>query len=490
MRQRQNKSAHPQKQGRVDGGSTAPAGDRQSRLGNSAVAAQARSAGEAQPSAGRRTRQRAIEGGTSRPDKVRSGLCGALIGAAEIVVGAAETGNQVAAKVQDGCPAEILSAVGDRLKVRVLHDGENVDGWVDRAVFSDQPALTRNEEDPAQSDDFVYSRFGGDHSPKAPSARDPAQGAVGDCFLIASMAAVAGASPETIEKAVKHDPEKGTYTVRFHEEVGRGRYQPVDIEVDAWLPTDKSGRDDPAYAGQPGGKLWPAIIEKAYAKWKGGYDVLGEGGYGDEAMSELTGARSQSVDPNSLSEEEVVPYFQAAKRDKKAIYAGVVDTARSDTQTPFSGGGDGPYRGTLKHTHRWNHIKPGTVRIEDTKGKAGSARDVSQEGAKTGRLSGSQVANGNIDYQSNVTELAFRAGLGPAEAKDLAVTFEYEGVVDVNKMLIGNHAYAFESVLPDGTLQFYNPWGTYQPKPITPAEFLKHFNSLATNRPPAEKSVD
>lgn len=499
MRQRQNKPATPTSTSR--GESSGPAateraqqaprvgGDRQSRLGNQAVAEQARAEGSEKPK-GRRPSQRAVVGGTSRPDQIRSGVHGALIGAAEIVVHATEDGKQTAARVPDGTAAEVLSTKGERLKVRVRSGDQNVEGWVDAAVFSDQPALTRDEEDTSKADDLVYSKFEGDHSPQAPTGKDTAQGAAGDCFLIASMAAVANASPATIEKAISYNAEKGSYTVRFYEEEGRNRYKPVDIEVDAWLPTAADNRKDPSYAGDQGGKLWPAILEKAYAKWKGGYDVIGEGGYGDQAMAELTGARSQSKNPSSMAEKDVVPYFEQARKDQKAIYAGVIDTAKSDTQTPFSGSGDGPLRGTLKHTHRWNHVKPGTVRVEDTKGKAGSARDQGQEGAKTGRLVGTNVASGNIDYKSNVTELAYKAGLGPADAKDLAVSFEYEGVVDVNKMLIGNHAYAFESVLPDGTLQFYNPWGTYQPKPVTASEFLKYFNSLSTNQPPAEKTAE
>ena len=67
------------------------------------------------------------------------------------------------------------------------------------------------------------------------------------------------------------------------------------------------------------------------------------------------------------------------------------------------------------------------------------------------------------------------------------MTFEYEGVLDVNKTIIANHAYAFEGVVGK-ELQFYNPWGSYQPKPITPAEFLTYFDSLTTNAPPAAKT--
>jgi hypothetical protein len=63
--------------------------------------------------------------------------------------------------------------------------------------------------------------------------------------------------------------------------------------------------------------------------------------------------------------------------------------------------------------------------------------------------------------------------------------FSYKGAVNAEKLLVANHAYAFEGVVNGKELQFYNPWGTWQPKPITPQEFLKHFTNISTNKAPA-----
>ena len=60
--------------------------------------------------------------------------------------------------------------------------------------------------------------------------------------------------------------------------------------------------------------------------------------------------------------------------------------------------------------------------------------------------------------------------------------------MDPAKVIIGNHAYAFERVVGKDQLQFYNPWGSYQPKPITAAEFLRHFDALSTNAVPKGKT--
>jgi hypothetical protein len=61
-------------------------------------------------------------------------------------------------------------------------------------------------------------------------------------------------------------------------------------------------------------------------------------------------------------------------------------------------------------------------------------------------------------------------------------------MLDPQNIIIGNHAYAFVDVVDGDKLQFYNPWGSYQPKPITAAQFLEYFDSLATNKVPDRKT--
>ncbi len=428
------------------------------------------------------------ETGVLRPDSFRSGQKGALIGrGAQVELQSTEKGGSVVARVPDGAPATIVSSKGTRVKVQVRNGSSNVEGWVDKTVFSDQPGVSKDEENKKLADDYVYSPIGGDQSPKDPTGKDTAQGALGDCFFIASMAAVANAAPGVITDMVKYDPKKKTYTVRFFEERGRGASKPVYIEVDGYLPTSAGSRNDPAYAGDPGGKMWPAIVEKAYAKWKGGYDVIGEGGLGEQAMAEMTGGKSTFKNPASMKEKDVIPYFQNAKKDGKAIYAGVVSGVKSSQQAVLSGTGDGAYKGKVKQNHRWNEIVPGTVTVADAKGKAPTARDTGEDGDATAKLEGRGVKSGSVGYKDSAIELTYDKGKGPADGKDLVVDFDYHGVVDLESFLIGDHGYAFESVVGD-KLQFYNPWGTYQPKPISAATFLKYFDSIALNTPPASKT--
>lgn len=476
----------------------APAQDKQSKLGNGALA-QKLVGPQSSQSPGFDLddwvkgdgKEQAVQGGVSRPDKIKKGMKGALIGDGDISLSSSADGTgQEVARLPNGTPCELLKTSGKMVQVRARVGEANKDGWVPSTAFSDQPAISKDEENPSLRDDYVYSKFEGDLSPQNPTGKDARQGYLGNCFLIGSMAAVANASPSTIKDMVKYNKEKGTYTVRFYEEQGRGQTKPVYIEVDSYLPTSAGGRQDPSYAGDQGGPMWSAIIEKAYAKWKGGYDVIGDGGVGSQAMQEITGGMSSSKDPSSMKEDQVIPYFEAAKKAGKAIYAGTKDGKKSEVQAPFRGTGSGPYTADIKQTHKWNEINPGSFRVNDVKGIAGSAYDVGEHGDLQGALKGQNVQSGTVEYKKNKAQIQFRNGFAPKTAEDLQVVFQYEGVIDLNKFVIANHAYAFEGVVEGGLLQFYNPWGSYQPKPLTPREFLDLYDSLSVNQPPAAKTTD
>lgn len=127
------------------------------------------------------------------------------------------------------------------------------------------------------------------------------QGNLADCYVMSSLGEVAKANPQLIQNAIK-DNGDGTYTVRFYERQGDGpfgwfghHYDPVDIKVTPDLPMDGSG--NPVFAGtadRDGAQqeLWPALMEKAYAQWKGGYDAINHGGNPGDIMAAITGQDS------------------------------------------------------------------------------------------------------------------------------------------------------------------------------------------------------
>jgi hypothetical protein len=97
------------------------------------------------------------------------------------------------------------------------------------------------------------------------SYQDIDQGAVGDCYFVASLAGTAFRSPDTI-RDMFIDNNDGTFTVRFYNG-DKTDY----VTVDRYLPTTAAG--NAAFAGWGGGsynesnnELWVALAEKAYAQ--------------------------------------------------------------------------------------------------------------------------------------------------------------------------------------------------------------------------------
>ncbi|MGH7295813.1 MAG: C2 family cysteine protease, partial [Polyangiaceae bacterium] len=130
------------------------------------------------------------------------------------------------------------------------------------------------------------------------AAENVVQGTLGDCFFLASLAAVARADPAAILNALVENPD-GTYTVTLHGAGGRD----VRVHLDAALPATAAG-DEPFGRSLTPGELWPALYEKAYAKLCGGYAVLNRGGLPDQALAALTGVRAHYRTLSTLSANE------------------------------------------------------------------------------------------------------------------------------------------------------------------------------------------
>jgi hypothetical protein len=109
-----------------------------------------------------------------------------------------------------------------------------------------------------------------------PTRWDVQQGAVGDCWCLASMGALADQAPGLLKKMFTKNPN-GTYTVAF----GDGQRVTVTPE----LPYE--GAHVYSEAG------WPALLEKAIAARQGGYDAI-RGGDAGQALHWLTGKRAVS----------------------------------------------------------------------------------------------------------------------------------------------------------------------------------------------------
>jgi hypothetical protein len=164
----------------------------------------------------------------------------------------------------------------------------------------------------------LFVRGQGEASDIDPS--DIKQGRLGDCYFMSSLGAIARTNPELLRKMI-HANDDGTYTVTFHQprlpwEPGSGEFKPVSITVTAELPLIDgkpafAGADDATRAGEQ--ELWVGLVEKAYASFRGGYGIAGQGGYGGNAMETITGVPSRSQPADTLAFEDLARRFRAGE---------------------------------------------------------------------------------------------------------------------------------------------------------------------------------
>lgn len=156
---------------------------------------------------------------------------------------------------------------------------------------------------------------------------DVSQGQLGDCYFMAALAALAHTNPELIRSRVKSNGD-GTYTVSFKEG--------GDVVVDGKFPT-KGG--DVQFAGKgdedpkQGAELWVMLIEKAWAKLKGGYEVIRGSKVrmtSTDAMEAVAGGESVSKNPGSMNDEQLFAALGQAQDNKWAATLGVKNLTNAD----------------------------------------------------------------------------------------------------------------------------------------------------------------
>ena len=193
------------------------------------------------------------------------------------------------------------------------------------------PAL-RPKHEGKEYEDFTNAAafVKGEGDAHAIDANDVKQGALGDCYLIAGMAAVARADPKLIEKLIQ-DNGDGTFDVSLYIRPDRYvRPRLVTTTVDARLAVKYSGR--PLYAGlgdQADGKdeIWTALIEKALAQQKDSYDLISGSkingdGFAYGGTSELlTGKRGSYLSTDSMDTDEALLQIDLALDEGRPVVA-------------------------------------------------------------------------------------------------------------------------------------------------------------------------
>lgn len=171
------------------------------------------------------------------------------------------------------------------------------------------PEGTGAKFEPVAGQPFVQGD--GDSSKAHPS--DITQGALNDCYVLSSFAAIAYRDPKFLEGMIQQNKD-GTYTVRFRQPNDHPFWQfwesstkDVKVTVTAEFPM-KDGK--PVFAQLGDSKdgtqeLWPLIVEKAYAQYKGGYTAFANGGVPAKVLADITGKEGHFLLNDSIEFSDV-----------------------------------------------------------------------------------------------------------------------------------------------------------------------------------------
>ncbi|XP_041849748.1 calpain-9 [Melanotaenia boesemani] len=128
------------------------------------------------------------------------------------------------------------------------------------------------------------------------SRLDIRQGKLGDCWLLSAIASLSVHQP-LLKKVVPlnqsfEDGYNGSFTFRFWQ---YGQWE--EVKIDDFLPTQGNNL---IYLSSPErNEFWSSLLEKAYAKLKGGYRAL-DMGFPHEAMVDMTGGVAEVLNIASL----------------------------------------------------------------------------------------------------------------------------------------------------------------------------------------------
>lgn len=242
---------------------------------------------------------------------------------------------------------QITGKAGDAIGVAVSDGINNTDlktlattmtviGGATDVDIGDDPALHKDELKADGTAMYPLKRYTGPLFVDGPSSSDVRQGAIGDCYFPSACAAVAHQMPKAIENAITETTNAAgerEFNVKFYSRSGRMEM----VTVDADLYTRSWG--GPIYGTTTGTndttkmELWYPILEKAYAKWKGSYDKIGNGGSAADVMTALTGKYTTSMSTAYDSSDALFKAIKVAGDKKQPMAAGTHDDDKKYANT-------------------------------------------------------------------------------------------------------------------------------------------------------------
>lgn len=167
------------------------------------------------------------------------------------------------------------------------------------------------------------------YGPAGPASTDIRQDALGDCYFVATLGALAKQQPGAVRDMIAFDARTGDYSVRLFDANGQAQ----TIRVSQAGVVDNLSRQGGSTADNTGldGPIWPAVAETAYAKMHDtnpadglteGYNAIASGGWPKDAMRAITGDAGSEI---KYSEGFFETRGSALEREAKQIDAALAN---------------------------------------------------------------------------------------------------------------------------------------------------------------------
>jgi hypothetical protein len=173
---------------------------------------------------------------------------------------------------------------------------------------------------------------------------DIAQGQLGDCWLLAALATLAE-KPQYIQNCfvTRSFNPRGQYVVRLYDKKA-AKY--VNVTIDDYIPCDAQGC--PLYTQIGSNEMWPLLIEKAFAKLRGGYGKL-DGGSPLDALQTITGFTGERIVFSSSSNlEQLFQKLRKCALNKCIVACGSLGVDRTRDE------GRGSVKGSIVGGHAYS----------------------------------------------------------------------------------------------------------------------------------------
>jgi hypothetical protein len=225
--------------------------------------------------------------------------------------------------------ARLRGRAGDVFRLATtdgVHNTKFKSGW--EALVAPSSSSSSQPPPLAEHAGLKSQRLGGPLCIDVPQPGTVQQGKIGDCWLVSAVDAIAAVNPQRL-RALFRENDDGTVTFTLHRYDHQTRRR---VTEDVTVTNSALNDGGPVYGSTSTNERWFALLEKAMAGFKGGYEAI-VSGYPYEAFEALLGTPGKHHDFDVASPEAVWAALNSKKPQAMATWTRVESPTLSFAKT-------------------------------------------------------------------------------------------------------------------------------------------------------------